>query len=517
MPRTWTLPEATEQAVCRIAELIALKIRVGDTVALHGDLGAGKTTFARALIRAVLADAHAEVPSPTFALIQSYDAARLEVAHVDLYRLSDEGEALELGIGDLARRGALIIEWPERAPSLQAADRLDITLAESRDADLRAVTIAAHGTWEDRLQRLEDIGAFLDASGVAAEARISYLQGDASARAYARTLRDNEPVILMDWPPQPDGPPIRNGLPYSRIAHLAEGTAAFENVAQLLHSAGLVVPDIFAADHQRGLMLIGDLGDRVFGAEVATGADPEPMWTAATDTLLRMRWLDGPRVRAWNTRDNRLAVIAGYDRGVYEIETSLLTEWYWPLEKGGSVPDGARADFDAAWSGVLDRLLDDPSQVLTLRDYHSPNLLYMPERNGSSHNQVGLIDFQDALLGHPAFDLVSLLQDARLDVAADMEDRLYARYVAAAATTEPEFDERAFRFAYAALGAQRNTKILGIFARLWKRDGKPHYLRHIPRIWRYLERDLEHPGLAVLAAWYDAHFPRAARSLPPRP
>jgi aminoglycoside/choline kinase family phosphotransferase len=155
--------------------------------------------------------------------------------------------------------------------------------------------------------------------------------------------------------------------------------------------------------------------------------------------------------------------------------------------------------------------------VLALRDFHSPNLLYSPERNGASYNQVGLIDFQDALLGHPAFDLVSLLQDARLDVAPEIEDRLYARYAAAAAAADPEFDDSAFRFAYAALGAQRNTKILGIFARLWKRDGKPHYLRHIPRIWRYLERDLEHPGLAALATWYDAHFPPAARSLPPQP
>jgi hypothetical protein len=264
-------------------------------------------------------------------------------------------------------------------------------------------------------------------------------------------------------------------------------------------------------------MLIGDLGDRVFGAEVAMGADPEPMWTAATETLVRLRSIDAPRVREWNEREGSLARILDYDRGVYEIETTLLPDWYWPLIKRGPIPDDVRAEFDAAWSPVFDRVMRDPSHALALRDYHSPNLLYMPERDGASHDQVGLIDFQDALLGHPAFDLVSLLQDARLDVTGELEDRLYARYIAAAAAREPRFDKDAFRFAYAALGAQRNTKILGIFARLWKRDGKPNYLRHIPRIWRYLERDLAHPDLATLARWFGAYFPPEIRFLPPKP
>ena len=289
MPNNWTLPEADEPAVRRLAQLVALKIRVGDTLALHGDLGAGKTTFARALIRAMLGDDEAEVPSPTFALVQTYDTPRLGLAHIDLYRLSDENEALELGISDLAENGAVLIEWPERAPSLLGGDRLDITLTESGGGDLRDVAVEARGTWEPRLARLRDISEFLSAHGVPETATVSYLQGDASPRAYARTVRDEEPVILMDWPPQPDGPPIKGGLPYSRIAHLAEGTTAFESVGRLLASAGLVTPTIHAADHARGLMLIGDLGDRVFGVEVGKGTDLETMWAAATDTLVEMR------------------------------------------------------------------------------------------------------------------------------------------------------------------------------------------------------------------------------------
>jgi len=507
--------QVDEPALCRLAELVALKIRVGDTIALHGDLGAGKTTFARALIRAVLGDAQGEVPSPTFALVQTYDTPRLDLAHIDLYRLSHEDEARELGIEELATRGAVIIEWPGRAPSLLGVNRLDIMLTECADADQRDIALEGHGTWDERLHRLDEIAAFLEAAPEAEGARIAYLQGDASARAYARLTETKEPLILMDWPPQPDGPPIKNGLPYSRIAHLAEGTAAFESVDRLLASAGLVVPGIHATDHARGLMLIGDLGDHVFGSEVAKGRPLEPMWTAATDALVELCRIDAACVEAWNATEGRAAPIRTYDRGAYEIEIALLPDWYWPLMYGDVIPEGPRADLEAAWRPVLDRILADPHRSLTLRDYHSPNLLWLPERGGQSAGQVGIIDFQDALVGHPAFDLVSLLEDARLDVAPEIEDRLFAHYVAAVRMREPGFDEAAFSFAYAALGAQRNTKILGIFARLWKRDGKPQYLRHIPRLWRYLERNLSHPDLAPLANWYSTHFPPEVRTAAP--
>ncbi len=148
-----------------------MKIRAGDTLALHGDLGTGKTTFARSLIRAMLCDEAAEVPSPTFALVQTYDTPRLSLAHIDLYRLADESEALELGISEFAERGAVIIEWPERAPSLLGGDRLDIRLSESGGGDVRDIRIEAHGSWAGRLERLQDIAYFLGVSGVSGDAR----------------------------------------------------------------------------------------------------------------------------------------------------------------------------------------------------------------------------------------------------------------------------------------------------------------------------------------------------------
>ncbi len=320
-------------------------------------------------------------------------------------------------------------------------------------------------------------------------------------------------MILMDWPTQPDGPPVRDGLSYSRIAHLAEGTALFESIAGLLDTSGFSVPAIHAADHTRGLMLIEDLGDDVFGARVAAGDDLEYLWRTATRTLVDMRAIDAPRIEAWNAGPGAAAPVRTYDRGAFEIEISLLPEWYWPLVKGEPMPAQTLQDYNRAWAPVLDRLMADPSRGLVLRDFHSPNLIWLPRR--PPPRDVGIIDFQDALIGPPAFDLVSLLQDARLDVPPAVEDRLLAGYLDAVRTRDAHFDEAAFRFAYAVLGAQRNTKILGIFARLWKRDGKAQYLRHIPRLWRYLERDLSHPDIGPLADWYTLHFPASLRATVP--
>jgi aminoglycoside/choline kinase family phosphotransferase len=196
------------------------------------------------------------------------------------------------------------------------------------------------------------------------------------------------------------------------------------------------------------------------------------------------------------------------DRDAFEIEIELLLDWYWPTLKGEPAPEGVRAEFLALWAPVLDRLLALPGGWF-LRDYHSPNLFWLPERKGIA--RVGIIDFQDALDEHFAFDLVSLLQDARVSVPEELEAELFAHYCAAIARREPAFDRAAFAAAYADFGAQRNTRLLGLWARLLERDGKPQYLQHIPRTWGYLARNLRAPALASLRAWYDRHFPPDVR------
>ncbi len=505
----WRVVDADEAAVVCLAERIALKLAAGDVIALSGDLGAGKTTFARALIRAALGDPDAEIPSPTFSLVQTYTSPRLELAHLDLYRITGDDDLIELGFDELVATGAAIVEWPERAQGLVAANRLDIHLAQGALPDERALRLVGHGTWAPRLARLEDMSDFLESHAPWGTAHAAYLQGDASARAYARLASNGHSAILMDQPRQPDGPPIRNGLPYSRIAKLAEDVRPFVAVASALRDANLSAPDIYAADLDRGFLVLEDFGDRVYGAEIARGTSQAELWHAATDTLLALSKHAVPHEIV--LPDGTSHQVPPQDAAVLGIEVELLPDWYWRAAHGTAIPADIRALFMSAWDGIFARLAGEPTGWV-LRDFHSPNLVWLPDRAGP--RRAGLLDFQDALQGSLAYDLVSLLEDARLDVPAALEDDLLAYYLDKR-RGEPGFDPAAFRFAYAALGVQRNTKILGIFARLAMRDGKHTYLRHIPRIWRYLARGLAHPDLAPLARWFDKHLPDAIRNHPP--
>jgi tRNA threonylcarbamoyl adenosine modification protein YjeE len=498
MPVSRIIPGVSETALGRLAEDVAFAARPGDLITLSGELGAGKTTFARAFIRALANGSHEEIPSPTFTLVQTYATARMPVAHFDLYRLSMPSELDELGLDHALKGGLALVEWPERAGGILPHSRLDIALEDDDDGATRRITLVGHGDWEARLPRFIAMRDLMAGAKVGdATCALRYLQGDASVRRYARLSCPDGSRILMDWARQPDGPAIRNGLPYSRIAHLAEDVRPFVTVSTTLHAAGLSTPEIYAQDLDQGFLLLEDLGDRVFAREVETGGESqEELWRTGVDALVALRAAPAPET------------LPAYDHGALGIEVELLTDWFWPVLHGGPPPQDVRDSFLALWAEVFDRLAAQPKGWV-LRDYHSPNLLWLPQRAGIA--RVGVIDFQDAMCGPPAYDLVSLLQDARVDVPPELEARLFDHYCAAVERAETGFSRDAFAFAYAALGAQRNTKILGIFARLANRDGKPQYLRHIPRLWHYLERDLLHPELGALKDWYDRHVPTEAR------
>ncbi len=500
--------DLSESEVRRLADDVAFLLQPGDTLRLEGDLGAGKTTFARALIRSLTGDAALEVPSPTFTLVQGYAAPRFEIAHFDLYRITSPNDLDELGFDAALQKGIAIVEWPERAEERLAQDHFALTISEAVSDERRNIAFSSSPERAARLERLAAIRAFLERIGWGGEkSRLSYLQDDASPRRYARLSHsDGRRAILMDAPRQPDGPPIRDGLPYSRIAHLAEDVTAFAAVDAALRGAGFSVPEIFAHDFESGFLLIEDLGDAVFGQEVKGGRDATSLWRRGVDTLVALRGSPpAPSLKLPGGGSYDLHVA---DAAALNIETELLTDWYWPAFHGAPPPDDARHTYHALWQPVLARVLKNARGWL-LRDYHSPNLLALDEREPP--RDVGIIDFQDAMIGPEAYDLVSLLQDARLDVVPEIETQLLNHYCESVAEREPGFDAAEFRFAYAALGAQRNSKILGIFTRLAVRDGKQQYLAHIPRIWAYLARDLEHAELAQLKAWYDAHFPAQAR------
>jgi len=297
-------------------------------------------------------------------------------------------------------------------------------------------------------------------------AEIAPIPGDASFRRYFRVIEADRRAILMDAPPPEEDP------------------RPFIDVARYLTAQGLRAPEIIAADAEAGLVLLEDFGD-VRMRETVDASDGETertIYGKAIETLVHLH-------------QRPAASVPLYDRAVYQREAGLLTEWYCAA-RGLDVDV---AGYVRAWDQVLDAMDASAPQVTVLRDYHAENIML----EGAQH--YGLLDFQDALVGDPAYDLVSLLQDARRDVAPALEAEMIAHYRALA---NPAYD---FDTAYHVLGAQRNAKIVGIFVRLWKRDGKPRYPLMIPRVWEAMERDLKHSSLAPVAAWFDANIPAELR------
>lgn len=496
----WDLILTDETATQAFAAAIGDLVGANDLVTLGGDLGTGKSTFARALIRHSLRDPSLEVPSPTFTLMQVYEGPSFPIVHADLYRIADRSELVELGWDEAAENALVLVEWADRAGEALAPERLDIrfSLLPGRD-HARGVKVTGHGGMAGRLARARSIRALFEQAGFV-DAQRRFMLGDASTRAYERLTKETgETAVLMISPPRPDGPPVRFGRSYSAIARLAETIEPFLAMATALSAEGLSAPKILAADRSTGLAIIEDLGsdgviddngpivDRYMeAASLLAGLHAKPL----TDII-----------RGYEDRPYR---IPGYDLDAMLIEVELLADWYVPHIAGGALSSGQRATFVNLWRQALIEIVTARS-TWTLRDFHSPNLIWLPDRDGMK--RVGIIDFQDAVMGHPAYDVVSLAQDARVDVPNDLELRLLGHYAKARRAATPDFDMAGFARAYAILGAQRATKILGIFARLDKRDGKPQYRVHIPRIARYLRKNLEHPALGSLKNWFGEQLP----------
>jgi len=500
MNANWTLDDVDLVRLDRLASRIAILLKPGDLIALEGPLGAGKTTFARALIARL--GAGGEVPSPSFALVQSYETDRFPIHHCDFYRV-EPTEIEELGIEDLLEGGVAILEWADRARDWLPEDRLEIAIDETAEPNLRRLVLTGHGTWGATLTRLHELCDFLDNTDYA-EAPSDYLQGDASARGYARLKLGHRGAILLNSPKAPDGPPVRDGKPYSQLVHLAEDVTPFVAVAGALRERGLSAPAIYAFDLSRGLILLEDLGDTTFKRALESGSSMHELYGAAVDVLLAIA--GQPQSEILPLEDSTPYRLSHYDADSLLTEATLLIDWFWPALHGEPTPEPVREEFTRLWQNLLKGAAAE-DQTLVLRDYHSPNLMWLKEREGL--RKVGILDFQDALIGGAAYDLVSLLQDARLDVPEALEAEHLARYCAARSAKAKQFSSDRFRALYATLGAQRNSKILGIFARLAKRDGKRGYLTHIPRVARYLARDLDHPALAELKAWYARELPDA--------
>ena len=307
-----------------------------------------------------------------------------------------------------------------------------------------------------------------------ADADVLPLAGDASFRRYFRVVLGERSAVLMDAPPPHEDP------------------RPFVAVAEWLGSVGLSAPQILARDLDKGLLLLGDFGDWRLREWLDDNPSHErPLYEVATDVLVHLhKHAPMPGLRKH-----------GLDEWLEELK--LFTDWYCPALGLEVDAEGYRDAWEEALAPVAD---DGLGPVTVLRDYHAENIMLVAGRDGVQH--FGLLDFQDALAGHPAYDLASVLEDARRDVAPEIERAMIDRYVAATGHGD------AFERAYWALAAQRNTRILGVFTRLWKRDNKPHYRRFQPRMWGLLERDMAHPGLEPVRSWFDANIAAEQRRAP---
>jgi N-acetylmuramate 1-kinase len=495
---SFTVDLADEAATSALMADLALLIGARDVIALSGDLGAGKTTAARALIRYLADDAALEVPSPTFTLAQSYDLA-LPVLHVDLYRVNDPSELDELGLAPFPDSTLVLIEWPDRAGHLLPKDRIDLALDHASGETTRTATVTGHGAAVPTVKRLGALRAFLERSGAMSAVR-RRMAGDASTRSYARLVADGRSTILMNSPAKSDTQLIYGGKSYLAAVHLADDIVPFVAIGRGLHACGLSVPVIHQTDLDEGFLICEDLGSE----GVLTGTPPMPIderYHASADVLVVLHKSPLPTTLPVEGRSDY--AIPAFDTEAMLIEVSLLLDWYL-LDRGVEVTAAMRDEFVGIWRPLLDRALAVPA-TWVIRDLHSPNLIWLPERQGMA--RVGIIDFQDAVLGPPAYDVVSLAQDARVDVSEALEIALISRYVRGRKADDASFDPAAFAESYAMMSAQRNTRLLGLFSRLPLRDNKPHYRQHQPRIWAYLHRALAHPALAELRAWITHHTP----------
>jgi aminoglycoside/choline kinase family phosphotransferase len=311
-----------------------------------------------------------------------------------------------------------------------------------------------------------------------ADARESLLAGDASFRKYFRLARPNGTAVVMDAPP-----PQEDVRPFVRIGR---------HLSALKFSA----PEIFAEDVANGFLLLEDLGDNTFARVLDAGGDEAELYLRATDLLVALHAAPNHGL---------LPGLGGYTGEALIEAAMLLPEWYLPAASGRPTPDAEIESYRAAWSRCLGQL-PASADMLLLRDYHKDNLIWLPERAGV--RACGLLDFQDAQQGHPSYDLVSLIEDARRDVSPAVQADSLARYIAATG-----LDAQDFRMGFALMAAQRHARVIGLFVRLLKRDGKPEYLPHLPRVWRMFERALKHEALEPLRRWVDRLLPPPLRRI----
>ena len=451
----------------------------GDNLLLSGPIGSGKSVFARAFMRARLGDRgkNEDMPSPTYTLVQTYEADGYDIWHADLYRLTSVREVTELGLEQAFDSAICLVEWPEILGKLEPRNAIWLTFSiPPEDDSQRNLQVQSRGKFagaraQARMDRDQQLTRFIADSGWGGATRLN-LAGDASFRRYERLVRavTGDCCVLMDAPVSSCGP-----------------LAPFLKVTSFLRQLKLSAPFIIASDEHKGLLLLEDLGDDLF-ARVAVrdpGAETQ-MYEVAIDLLVEIASHPVP--------DD----LPDYSPGMQSELAAMSLEWY----LSGISGEPAERQLVTTLRNLIEELIGELNGpgVFAHRDYHAENLLWLPQRSGLA--RIGLLDYQDGAIANRAYDLVSLIEDARRDLAPGLREYLLRRYSDLAGVSEAELERQV-----AICGAQRNLRILGIFARLAIRDGKTDYINLLPRVWQHLAKDLAHPDLARLREFVERCLP----------
>ena len=495
-----------EIATRQLGSDLALYAEKGDVFALSGALGTGKTTLARAFIRYNAENPELEVPSPTFTLVQFYDG-RCPVAHFDLYRITQLDELAELGLEDATQDTLCLIEWPERVqeffPRFFPQDIISVSLNITEEQN-RQVMIGGIGERFERIKRSLMARNFITHHCGLATVR-THRYGDASTRLYESIKTADNTMIMMNMVPKINGPITKDGRNYNRIAHRAETMIPFIAVDQLLRERGFNAPKLLARDLENGFLIMEDLGaGSLFDDK---GKPIHERYLSAISVLAKMHDMQWPRTVTIANSQSISHHILDYDETAMLVEVELLLDWFVEYKTGRPENNSMRHSFLEIWREYILQL-QNYEQSLVLRDYHAPNLIWCNHQ--SAYTRIGLLDFQDALFGPSAYDVASLAQDARVSVDEVLEEKLLQTYVNLRQKKKKDFDADQFYRIYPIVSAQRITKILGIFVRLYKNDRKVQYLKHIERVLHYLDRNFTQSVLHDYKDWFRKYLEKTS-------
>jgi tRNA threonylcarbamoyl adenosine modification protein YjeE len=497
--KLFSLALPDEKATINLGKNLAIMASKSDLFALIGDLGTGKTTLARSFIQHYFEKPDLEVPSPTFNLVLEYKEVmqRPPLFHYDLYRLSDPDELYELGFQESINEGIALVEWPENAGDMLPPNYLAIQLIYDEKSQGRIANFYGAPSWQTRWQRQKNIEDFL-VKNLPKNYQRHPMMGDASLRNYERIESNNKTLILMNDKGREGGAVIANGKTYPEIAHITLTIEPFIGICNLLRSKGFCAPEIIDFDLDDGLILLEHLGN---GKIINDDNSPiNERYQLAVELLAQIHqenWSNITPVRSGISHN-----IPPFDPAAMLIEVELFLTWYLPRFNTANINQVDKDEFYQIWGRLIEKT-QSFEQSLLLRDYHSPNIIWRDDQTG--FDQIGLIDFQDAMIGPASYDVVSICNDARIDMPYELEQKLIASYVASRLKHDPTFNEKIFHESYAIMAAHRATKILGGFVRSDERDGKPAYLAYLPRMRDYLKRALQHPALGEFKTWLDKH------------